>query len=79
MIYLFLNKLRERVYLIQAEIALKYGLIYIFKDEFKYVSGLKRWLCGLLSHWTVVPVWGSQLVWVTSPIPREVISQVRHH
>jgi len=33
MIYLFLNKLREREYLIQAEIALKNGMIYIFKRE----------------------------------------------
>ena len=40
MIYLFLNKLREREYLIQAEIALKYEIIYIFKDEFKYVIGM---------------------------------------
>jgi len=37
MIYLFLNKSRERGQLIQAEIALKNGMIYILKDEFKYV------------------------------------------
>ena len=40
MIYLFLNKLRERGQVIQAEIALKNGMIYIFKDEFKYVIGM---------------------------------------
>jgi len=38
MIYLFLNKLRERKYLIQAKIALKNGMIYISKDEFEYVN-----------------------------------------
>ena len=33
MIYMFLNKLREKEYLIQAEVAFKNGMIYIFKRE----------------------------------------------
>jgi len=33
----------------------------------------------VISHWTVVLEWGGQLVWVTSAVPREVMSQARHH
>ena len=38
-ILVFKQVIRNRI-LIQAENGLKYGMIYIFKDEFKYVIGM---------------------------------------
>jgi len=39
--YLFLDKFREMKWLIQAVFAWKYRMIYIFKDEIKYVIGME--------------------------------------